>query len=81
MEHIINLRIDDMGEMAEIYLNGECIMLGNFWDFHPGVLDLLDKKYGEFKGYNGLINAIREQIEKEGHTTHIIKERYSYDSH
>lgn len=79
MEHIINLRIDDMGEMAEIYLNGECIMLGNFWDFHTGVLNSIDRKYGEFKGYNGLIKAICEQLLKEGHTTKLIKETYSYE--
>ena len=35
MNKIIIYR-DESCEMAELYLNDECIMSGNYWDFHPG---------------------------------------------
>ena len=35
-KNVIKVIIDTSCEMAEVSLNGECLMMGNFWDFHPG---------------------------------------------
>ena len=62
MEHIINLRVDDNCEMAEISIDGKYLLSGNFWDFHPGVTGSKElKQFGDFKGYRGLIKAISEK--------------------
>ena len=76
MQHIINLRIDDNCEMAEVILDGKCVMMGNFWDFHPGCTI---ENYGEFRGYSGLIKAICECLGKKGDTAKLIKEKYDYN--
>lgn len=78
MEHIINLKIDDNCEMAEIILDGKHIMAGNFWDFHPGCTASTEK-YGDFKGYSGLIKAISKTLCEKGATVKLIKEKYSYE--
>lgn len=31
----ITISTDESCEMAMVDLNGECIMMGNYWDFHP----------------------------------------------
>ena len=76
-QHIINLRIDDNCEMAEVILDGKHIMMGNFWDFHPGCMSSTEK-YGDFRGYSGLIRAISETLGKKGGTVKLVKEKYNY---
>ena len=77
MQHIINLIVDDNCEMAEITLDGKYIMSGNFWDFYSGCTPSTDK-YGDFKGYNGLIKAICNTL---GETAKIqlIRQKHNYD--
>ena len=77
MQHIINLKIDDNCEMAEVILDGKYVMMGNFWDFHPSG-NPLTEIYGEFKGYSGLIKAICEYLGKKGDTAKLIKEKYDF---
>jgi len=81
LEHIINLKIDDNCEMAEVLLDGKYLMGGNFWDFHPdctGTSSRTTEQFGEFRGYNGLVKAISETFGKKGHTVKLIKEKYNY---
>ena len=52
-------------------------MMGNFWDFHPGCMSSTEK-YGDFRGYSGLIRAISETLGKKGGTVKLVKEKYNY---
>lgn len=38
-------RVDNDSEMLEVYINDDCVMSGNFWDFNfvTDVSSLLDK--------------------------------------
>lgn len=38
-------RVDNYSEMLEVYINDDCVMMGNFWDFNfvTDVPSLLDK--------------------------------------
>lgn len=60
MKNTIEVNVDNLSEMASVYLNGKHIMSGNFWDFHPNCHGI--HEYGEFKGYRGLANAIALKI-------------------
>lgn len=72
MKNIIEIKIDESCDMAAVYLNGELIMSGNFWDFHPGCHGI--HKYGDFKGYSDLAIAIASKVGN----AEIIKSEYSY---
>lgn len=72
MKNTILVKTDSLCEMAEVWLNGELVMSGNFWDFHPGCHGI--NKYGDFKGYTGLVNAIQTTVGK----CEVIKEDYEY---
>lgn len=41
--------IDSSVEMACVCMNGDIVLMGNFWDFHPGVVRGLEQ-YGNFRG-------------------------------
>lgn len=64
--------IDDESEMAYVSLNGECIMEGNFWDFHPNCDGI--REYGDFNSYMQLAIAI--QKEEGGFIEYDYKYRY-----
>lgn len=61
---IILVKVDDSCNMAWVSVDGESVMEGNFWDFHPGCHGI--HKYGDFKGYNSLAQAIRRKLIKDG---------------
>lgn len=72
-KNIIEIKVDKSCEMAQVSLNGEIVMSGNFWDFHPGCHGIV--KYGDFKGYSDLARSIKLKVGN----AEIIKSEYSYE--
>lgn len=72
-QNVIEIFVDEGCEMASVHLNGECVMSGNYWDFHPGCHGI--HQYGDFNGYQGLANAIAVTI---GNCS-ILKKNYEYE--
>ena len=70
----IDIRVDNSCEMASVYLNGNLIMCGNFWDFHPGCHGI--NEYGDFKGYRDLARAIALKV---GGKCEIFTNTFSYE--
>jgi hypothetical protein len=61
MDTKVKLYIDYSCEMAMVLdSNGDCIMMGNYWDFHPGCHGI--EEYGDFNGPRSLatIAALKE---------------------
>lgn len=56
----ITIRTDEACEMACVELNGKCIMMGNFWDFHPNCMGI--REYGDFNSYTQLAMAIQNKV-------------------
>lgn len=56
------IRVDRSCDMAEVEVNGKCIMMGNFWDFHPGChgFDL------KFRGYEDLADLFISALAHQG---------------
>lgn len=73
MKNKILIKTDSSCEMAAVYLNDKLVMSGNFWDFHPHCHGI--HKYGDFKGVNGLVNAIIKTIGP----CQIKREKYNYN--
>lgn len=74
---VILVKVDKSCDMAEVLLNDECVMDGNFWDFHPGCHGI--NEYGDFNGHNDLAKKIGETLTKEGKEFTIVKEEYVYE--
>ena len=75
--NVILVKVDKSCDMAEVLLNGECIMDGNFWDFHPGCHGI--NEYGDFNSHYELAKKIGETLTKEGKEFTIVKEEYVYE--
>jgi len=75
-EHVITIKVDRSCSMAEVLLNGELVMMGNYWDFHPGCHGITE--YGDFRGHKGLANSIAVSLQKNGDTVRIEETTYSY---
>jgi len=56
----ITIRTDEACEMACVELNGKCIMMGNFWDFHSNCMGI--REYGDFNSHTQLAMAISTAI-------------------
>lgn len=56
----ITIRTDEASEMALVELNDKCIMMGNFWDFHPNCMGI--REYGDFNSYTQLAMAIQKKL-------------------
>ena len=56
----ITIRTDEDSEMACVELNDKCVMMGNFWDFHPNCHGI--HEYGEFSSYTSLAVAIQNKM-------------------
>lgn len=58
-QNVVWVNIDDGCEMAEVLVNGELIMMGSFWDFHPGChgIDL------PFASYDSLAQLFVEALD------------------
>ena len=72
-KNIIEIKVDKSCEIAQVSLNGEIVMSGNFWDFHPGCHGI--NEYGDFKGYSDLARSIALKVGN----CEIIKSEYSYE--
>lgn len=80
MKHTIKVRTDHSCEMAEVLLDDELVMMGNFWDFHPGCCDVTE--YGNFSSYATLSTAIYQHLVKSGvpyNEIETITEQYEYE--
>lgn len=75
-DDIVEILVDRSCEMARVSLNGNCVMEGNFWDFHPGCHGITD--YGDFRGYSGLATAISMKLYSEGKKPKIVNGSYNY---
>jgi hypothetical protein len=62
--------------MAEVHLNDKCIMVGNFWDFHPGCHGI--HEYGDFKGFDSLAVSVAHKLNEQGKKSIIVREKYDY---
>lgn len=60
MRYIILVEVDRSCEMGRVSLNDECIMEGNYWDFHPGCHGI--DEYGDWKGYTHLSEKIYQKL-------------------
>ena len=60
MTNIIKIGLDEAYEMACVKLNGECVMMGNYWDFHPNCHGI--HEYGDFQSYAQLANNIKRKL-------------------
>ncbi len=63
MNHTILVKTDSSCEMAEVYLDGELVMSGNYWDFHNRCHGI--HKYGEFNNISELVKRISESLSPE----------------
>lgn len=71
-KNLIEIFVDPDCEMASVHLNGECVMSGNYWDFHPKCHGIYE--YGDWNCYNGLANNIAHTV---GNCS-IVKKKYEY---
>lgn len=60
----ITLFLDPSCKMAGVRAGRKWIMVGNFWDFHPGCHGI--HEYGSFGSPLGLVFAIERSLRKQG---------------
>jgi len=60
----VTIQIDDSCAMAQVLVNDVLIMVGNFWDFHPGChgIDV------RFSSYDELADVFVQALEVHGVT-------------
>jgi len=64
-------------EMACVSVNGTCIMMGNYWDFHPGCHGL---KLPDFSSPSSLVSLFNNALKSEGKEVNIVvDETWKYD--
>lgn len=66
----IYIGIDESCDMATVDLNGNCVMLGNFWDFHNGCHGFYDMR--DFRGYRDLAALVETYILRRGLTCQVV---------
>jgi hypothetical protein len=68
-------------EMVRISVNGEWVIQGNYWDFHPhcggSLIQELRQRTFEWLTHKGLVEAIQRVLPKETEVL-IVRRRYSY---
>lgn len=75
--NIIQVNIDKSCEMAEVLLNDEVVMCGNFWDFHN---DCHGMKMADFRGYNSLVSELESALKDYGKNVEIFTDKnWKYD--
>ena len=52
-------------EMALVQIDGETVMLGNLWDFHPGCHDITE--WGDFSDPSELVGNIKAKLKSQGY--------------
>lgn len=74
--NIIEILVDRSCSMASVEVNGDCFMMGNFWDFHNGCAGLYD--IPDFKGYTSLALLIENYILSKGKDCKVIQREWNY---
>lgn len=67
-DNVIVIGIHASCEMATVDLNGECLMMGNYWDFHNGCHGMNVPK---FSSYSELAEIVSNALVKAGKTVRI----------
>ena len=75
MNHTILVKTDPSCKMAEVYLDGELVMNGNYWDFHNGCWGI--DKYGRFDNYHELVANIARSLSPE--LVEVKRESYKFE--
>jgi hypothetical protein len=75
-EKTILIEIDEDSEMARVSIDNECVMEGNYWDFHPGCHGIT--KYGHFSDYTQLVQRIYLYLTKSSSKVIVEKKKYKY---
>lgn len=71
MTKTITVKLEPSCEMAGVWVEDECVMVGNYWDFYPGCHGI--HKYGEFKGPFSLARAIERALKNRGEEVVIVR--------
>lgn len=64
-------------DMAKVVLNEECIMEGNYWDFHNGCYGMNDLP--NFRTFSGLKDIIEKYVKSLGKEIEISYQSYKYE--
>jgi hypothetical protein len=62
--------------MAEVYVNGKQVYLGNYWDYHNGCHGIDDFK---FDCISSFLEGLRRLAAREGMNVQSLVETYSYE--
>lgn len=73
---IIKVLTDSSCNMQAVMNDKECIMEGNYWDFHPGCHGIY--KYGDFKSASELAKQLKKYYEKDGYIVTIEYKDYKF---
>ena len=63
-------------EMAIVLVDGDCVMEGNYWDFHPGCHGI--DAYGDFRGVDDLVKKVKRKLLSDGHDVVVDTIQYKY---
>jgi len=76
-DNVILIGIQASCKMATVELNGECLMMGNYWDFYNGCHGM---KIPEFSSYSELANIISKALVNAGKTVRVETDKsWRYD--
>ena len=65
---------DSSCEMGIVLIDGECVMCGKYWDFHPGCHGI--DTYGDFRGIDSLVSKIKSKLQCENNTVVVVDRIY-----
>lgn len=68
-KNIIMVGIQESCEMATVELNGECLMMGNFWDFHNNCHGM---NIPDFSSYRELSLIFKDALITDGKDVEIV---------
>lgn len=74
--NMLLLRRDTETKMAEVYVNGKCVYLGNYWDYHNGCHGVEDFK---FSCISSFLEGLRRLASREGMEVQSLVETYRYN--
>lgn len=75
--NIVLVGIQESCDMATVELNGECLMMGNFWDFHNNCHGM---KIPDFKSYRELSLIFKDALVAADKDVELVIDRtWKYD--
>lgn len=73
--NLIEVFVDKSCDMACVKFNGEFVLEGNYWDFHPGCHG--DTGFPEYSSYHGLVSALELICHRKGyHNVSVVESSY-----